>query len=119
MSSYTGPPSRLSLQVTFHIDPSNVEAFLKALKPAYDGVIAEPECVFFQVFQSAETPGKIKFIENWDASLEWLTTVQLKKEYYKEYTEITTPMWVKPREHELYVGMPGNEWVTVKDAMLK
>jgi hypothetical protein len=77
MASYTGPPSRVSLHVTFHIDPSNVPAFLKALKPAYDAVIAEPECVFFEVYQSPTTPGQIKFIENWDASVEWLMNVRI------------------------------------------
>lgn len=75
MASYTGPPSRISLHVTFHIDPAKVTAFLDALKPAYDAVTAEPECVFFEVYQSAETPGLIKFVENWDASVEWLKTV--------------------------------------------
>jgi hypothetical protein len=44
--------------------------------------------------------------------------VQLKKEYYKEYLETTTPMWVKPREFEIFERMPGNEWVKVKEAMM-
>ncbi|KAF2450456.1 hypothetical protein P171DRAFT_468766 [Karstenula rhodostoma CBS 690.94] len=109
----------MSLHVTFHVDPSNVAAILKALKPAYDAVIAEPECVFYEVYQSADTPGRIKFVENWNASVEWFLEVQVKKEYYKEYIETTTPMWVKPRQHELYERAAGNEWVTVKDAMLK
>ncbi|KAL1612776.1 hypothetical protein SLS60_001005 [Paraconiothyrium brasiliense] len=116
---YTGPPFRISLHVTFHIDPSKISAFFTALKPAYDAVTAEPECVFFEVYQSPDTPGKIKFVENWNASVEWLMNVQIPKEYYKEYQETTKPMWVKPIEWEIFERMPGNEWVAVKDAMLK
>lgn len=75
MVSHSSTPSRISFHVTFHIDPSNVPAFFAALKPAYDAVTAEPECVFFEVYRSAETPGKIKFVENWDATLDWLKDV--------------------------------------------
>lgn len=72
-ATYTGPS--FSLHVTITIDPSNIEKFFEALKPAYDAVIAEPECVFFEVYQSSSEPGVIKFVENWNASLEWLMDV--------------------------------------------
>jgi hypothetical protein len=45
------------------------------LKPAYEGVIAEPENVFFEVFQNPEKPGAFKFIENWNATPEWFLSV--------------------------------------------
>ncbi|KAJ4292673.1 hypothetical protein N0V90_009336 [Kalmusia sp. IMI 367209] len=112
---YTGPG--LSLHVTFHIDPAKVPAFLEALKPAYDVVTAEPECIFFEVFQMPDKPGVFKFVEDWNASMEWL--VNLKKEYYKPYLEATEPLYLKPREFEIFERMPENQWVSVKEAMLK
>jgi hypothetical protein len=57
--------------------PENVDAFLEALKPAYDAVIAEPENVFFQVFQNPQNPGEFKFIENWNGSVEWFMSVRI------------------------------------------
>ena len=72
-SSSTGPG--LSLHVTLHIDPSQLSGFFAALKPCYDAVTAEPECVFFEVYQDPNVPGKIHFVEDWNASAEWLTTV--------------------------------------------
>jgi quinol monooxygenase YgiN len=48
---------------------------LAALKPAYDAVIAEPENVFFEVYQNPQKKGEFKFIENWNASVERLMTV--------------------------------------------
>lgn len=71
--TYTGPS--YSLHVKFHIDPAKVDAFFEALKPAYDAVCAEPECIFFEVYQSMEEPGVIKFVENWNCSIEWMMNV--------------------------------------------
>jgi len=48
---------------------------LAALKPAYKAVIAEPENVFFEVFQNPENPGEFRFVENWNASVEWMLNV--------------------------------------------
>jgi hypothetical protein len=75
----TNPPvlSSFSLHVKIVVAPENVNAFLEALKPAYDAVIAEPENVFFQVFQNPQNPGEFKFIENWNGSLEWFMSVRV------------------------------------------
>ncbi|KAF2470908.1 uncharacterized protein BDR25DRAFT_303506 [Lindgomyces ingoldianus] len=107
----------LSLHVTITIAPENVTKFLEALKPAYDAVIAEPECTFFEVYQSAEEPGVFKFVENWKATREWMINVQFKKDYYKPYLTITEPIYIKPREHEIYDCMPGKDWVYVSKEM--
>ena len=55
----------VSLHVTVYIAPENVETFFKYFTPVYDKVIAEPECVFFEVYQSREDPGTISFVEDW------------------------------------------------------
>ncbi|KAF2258431.1 hypothetical protein CC78DRAFT_549151 [Lojkania enalia] len=105
------PNPSLSLQVKITIAPSDAERFLEALKPAYDAVVAEPENVYFEVFRDPENGGVFKFVEHWNASMEWLVNVQLKKEYYKPYLAVTEPMFLKPREVEVWERMPGNEWV--------
>ena len=77
---YTGPG--FSLHVTLYIDPAQLDAFFEAFKPAYEAVTAEPENVFFEVYQDPHVPGKLKLVENWNASLEWLTTVRIKSLCY-------------------------------------
>jgi hypothetical protein len=87
--------SAFSLHVKLTVAPENVDActspdlklqshcfsnsslVFKALKPAYDAVIAEPENVYFEVFQNPQSPGEIRFIEHWNASVEWFVTVSL------------------------------------------
>jgi hypothetical protein len=39
--------------------------------------------------------------------------VQLKREYYKPYLAATEPMYIKPREFELWNRMEAVEWVMV------
>ncbi|KAI1142590.1 hypothetical protein F5Y05DRAFT_231950 [Hypoxylon sp. FL0543] len=108
-SSEVAPSSKgISLHVTVHIAPENVERFLVAFKAVFDLVAAEPECLFFEVYKSVEEPGKISWVENWSKDVQWLMENQLTKPYYKEYFEITEPMFLKPREaHVLEPLGPG------------
>ncbi|UKZ80150.1 hypothetical protein TrVFT333_007907 [Trichoderma virens FT-333] len=91
-----------SLQVTVTIDPANVEKYMDFFKPCYDLVIAEPECTFFEVYQSSDNPGELHWVENWSKSPQWFLEVQSKKPYYKPYLQVTEPMWIKPREVKIY-----------------
>jgi hypothetical protein len=74
MAPYTGPT--LSLHVHITVAPENVDLFLSHLKPCYDVVSAEPECIYFEVFQNPAVPGEFKFVENWNASPEWFQIVR-------------------------------------------
>ncbi|KAL6406577.1 hypothetical protein AUP68_09376 [Ilyonectria robusta] len=56
--------SGFSLHVTIFIDPLNVAEFFKHFKLAYENVIVEPECTFFEVYQSPENPGELRWVEN-------------------------------------------------------
>ncbi|KAI1467860.1 uncharacterized protein F4812DRAFT_459144 [Daldinia caldariorum] len=95
----TTPSSKgFSLHVTVHIAPENVEKFLASFKPVFDVVTAEPECLFFEVYKSAEEPGKLSWVENWSKDVQWFLEHQITKPYYKEYLEFTEPMFIKPRE---------------------
>ena len=67
----------LSLHVTIQVASENVEEFLKGFKPTYELVTAEPECTFFEVFQSEETPGLFRFVEGWSKDLKWFMEVRL------------------------------------------
>jgi hypothetical protein len=39
--------------------------------------------------------------------------VQAQKDYYKPYVAVTEPMWIKPRELEIW-QRKGEEWRNVK-----
>ncbi|KAF2033167.1 hypothetical protein EK21DRAFT_109301 [Setomelanomma holmii] len=114
----TNPPhlSSFSAHVKITVAPASVPAFLEALKSAYDAVVAEPECASFQVLQHPQEPGVFKFIESWNMSVEEFMTVQVHKDYYKPYLAITEPMWIKPREIEIWerASGDGKEWVYFK-----
>lgn len=58
------------------IDPSNIGAFLTALKPVYEALVSEPNCTYFEVFHSLEEPGAFRFVENWDQTKEWFLEVR-------------------------------------------
>lgn len=54
-----------SLHVTVYIAPENIDRFMAAFKPVFNKVAAEPECLFFEMYQSPQEPGKISWVENW------------------------------------------------------
>ncbi|KAE8420995.1 hypothetical protein BDV36DRAFT_292670 [Aspergillus pseudocaelatus] len=104
------PSESLSLQVTIHLNPEDLPKFWIAMKPAYEAVIAEPECTFFELYQEPDSPGTIS-----SASKEWLIGVQLKRPYYHDYLAVTEPLFVKPREVKLLKRV-GEPFVMVKKA---
>lgn len=66
---------RFSLQVTVYFKQEDVPKFFEHFRPIFEKVSAEPECVYFELFQDTEDPGKISWIENWDKSPSWFLTV--------------------------------------------
>ncbi|KAI1133395.1 hypothetical protein F5Y10DRAFT_87410 [Nemania abortiva] len=103
-----------SLHVTVYIAPENVDRFMAAFKPVFDKVVAEPECLFFEMYQSPQEPGKISWVENWSKSPEWFLENQVTKDYYKEYFAITEAMFTKPREFQ-FLERVGPEYFMIKD----
>lgn len=68
----------ISLQVTVHLKPEDVPKFWAAFEPAYKAVIAEPECTFFELYQSLDSPGTISWVENWSVLFHsWFLVVGL------------------------------------------
>ncbi|KAI1169681.1 hypothetical protein F4777DRAFT_596405 [Nemania sp. FL0916] len=92
----------MSLHVTVVIAPENVDRFFQAFKPVFDKVTAEPECLFFEVYQDPQSPGIISWVEDWSKSPDWFLKEQITKEYYKEYLAVTEPMFLKPREGQFW-----------------
>lgn len=66
-----------SLHVSVRIAPSDVGDFFAAFQPAFEAISAEPECLYFEVFQDPDRIGKICWIENWSTSPEWYMKVRL------------------------------------------
>jgi quinol monooxygenase YgiN len=91
----------ISLHVTVYIGIENVDNFFAAFKPVLDKVIAEPECLFFEVYRSPDNLGHISWVEDWAAMPSWFLNHQMKKDYYKEYLAITEPMFIRPRRVEI------------------
>ncbi|KAL4928966.1 putative quinol monooxygenase [Aspergillus undulatus] len=56
----------ISIQMTVTLKPEDVRTFWDAFRPVFEKVTAEPECTFFEVYQSEE-PGTISWTENWHA----------------------------------------------------
>ncbi|KAI0100143.1 hypothetical protein GGR51DRAFT_564359 [Nemania sp. FL0031] len=103
-----------SLHVTVYIAPENIDRFMAAFKPVFNKVVAEPECLFFEMYQSPQEPGKISWVENWSKSPEWFLENQVTKDYYKEYFAITEAMFTKPREFQ-FLKRVGPDYFMVKD----
>ncbi|KAI0395425.1 hypothetical protein F5Y17DRAFT_456987 [Xylariaceae sp. FL0594] len=105
--------SGLSLHVTVYISPKDIDTFLELFKDVFDKVTAEPECLFFEMYQSPEEPGKISWVENWSVSPEWFLENQVTKDYYKEYFAKTEAMFIKPREFQ-FLQRVGPDYFMVK-----
>ncbi|KAI9710986.1 MAG: hypothetical protein M1820_002424 [Bogoriella megaspora] len=103
----------VSVHATITIDPRNEQQFLAALRPAFDAVVAEPECTFCEIYKNTDKPGQFRFVENWRASKEWVIEVQLQKQYYKPYAEATKPLWVEPLKLEFF-ERSAPEWRVMK-----
>jgi hypothetical protein len=76
----TNPTSPLlatttSLQVKIVVDPPNILAFLAALHRVHKVVSAMPEQLSFTLYHNPKVPGEFKYVEDWNASLEWVMAV--------------------------------------------
>jgi quinol monooxygenase YgiN len=70
---------QLTLFVEFRVEPKDVPAFKDAHRPVWAACAAEPECLFFDVFQDPETPGRFRFVGVWSEGREWFETVRRSK----------------------------------------
>lgn len=110
----------LLLQISIYIAKEDVDTYLAALRPCWELVTAEPECFYFDLFQTTDPTdaGVVIFnlVEVWNATLEWMTDIQAKKTYYEPYLKITTPLWKKDREAK--VSQQSDGWLSVREQYL-
>ncbi|KAK3693183.1 hypothetical protein B0T22DRAFT_476023 [Podospora appendiculata] len=84
--------------VTVSIAPENVDKFLDVIKPVFERITSLPECEFFEIYSTPEEPGTFSWIEDWNATREFLFEEEMSKDYFKDYVEKITPLLIKPRE---------------------
>ncbi|KAL6250316.1 hypothetical protein RBB50_002617 [Rhinocladiella similis] len=99
------------LSVKVYISPAEEARFWQLFKPAYDAVIAEPDCRFFVVSKPTPQPEEnvtcLSWVEGWSKPAQWLQDVQLHKPYYEPYLSESEKMYLKPRVVELTSAMEG------------
>ena len=107
---------QLTLFVTFHVKPSYLEEWKEAHRPVWAECAAEPECLFFDIFQSTEKSGEMRLVEVWNQSREWFETHQLTKPYYETLWQKSRPTWEKDPELEYFERL--GEGTSYKDDFL-
>ncbi|CZR57841.1 uncharacterized protein PAC_07730 [Phialocephala subalpina] len=118
--SSSSPKKQMTLFVTITVAPENIEKFKEAHRPVWKACSEEPECLFFDVFQDQEVPGRFRFVEVWSKGREWFEKVrferqgvtgggradegqeQLTKPYYKILWEKSKPLWVDEAKMEYF-----------------
>jgi len=104
---------------TIKIDPSSIENFLETFRTCWEQCCKEPDCLCFEVFHSQTDPGVFHFVEVWAEDNDWFMDVQIKKDYYKSYWEVTKPMWIE-RELKIWDRVDGLSFIDeryVRDAV--
>lgn len=74
----------ISFHLTFTVAPGNADEFLRRSRSIFDLVAAEPECEYFEVFQSPEQPGRFRVVEHWSRDKDWFMKVSLDEELQNE-----------------------------------
>lgn len=69
------PKVAFILQVKITIDAKDKEAFLSHFRPAYNRVLAEPECAYFIVAEDIQEPGVFRWTEGWTKDAQWFMAV--------------------------------------------
>lgn len=63
----------LNCKVT--VAPENVAEYWRHFKPAFDKVVAEPECRYFLCGENPAVPGELWYTEGWSKDVTWLEHV--------------------------------------------
>ncbi|OCK76158.1 hypothetical protein K432DRAFT_306988, partial [Lepidopterella palustris CBS 459.81] len=115
------------IHVTITVAPDSSSAFLSALASLLDQMEKERESTYFEVSQNPEQAGQFRLVENWacdkkrmiEISLRDHTCVQMKKEYYKPFLEMTEPLYIQPRKIEIFERLAPEAWTRSKETNFK
>jgi quinol monooxygenase YgiN len=66
----------ISVHVKLTIDPSRIEEFLRALRPTFEEISADPLNTFIEIYRDDKNPGVFKLVENWDVTPEHMLNVR-------------------------------------------
>ncbi|GIZ48729.1 hypothetical protein CKM354_001177900 [Cercospora kikuchii] len=100
--SSSGSGKQLTLFVTMKIKPDRIEEWKEAHRPVWAATAAEPEQIFFDLFEDPKDPGTFRFIEVWSKDREWFEKEQFTKDYYKTLWPKSEPTWREPVQVEYY-----------------
>lgn len=98
----SGAAKQLTLFVTFYIQSHLIETWKSAHRPVWDACAAEPECLFFDVFEDPKNVGRFRLVEVWSKDREWFEKEQLAKPYYATLWGKSKPTWTKDIEIEYF-----------------
>jgi len=89
--------TRYALNVTFRFLPANVPIFLDTFKPVHARLRKEPNLLTFDIGQSTEDPGLVRFIETWKCEPKEIMAV-LQSDYFKDFLANNKKLVAEPSE---------------------
>lgn len=66
---------KMIFNVKVFVAPENQDEFWAHFKPAFDKVIAEPQCRFFVVGRDQNDPTCLSWSEGWTEDIQWMQEV--------------------------------------------
>ncbi|KAG4435184.1 hypothetical protein IFR05_009323 [Cadophora sp. M221] len=81
------PNKQLTVFVTIHVAPSDIEKFKEAHRPIWKKCSEEPECLFFDVFQDPEEQMTKPYYESLWTKSKPLWTEDIRIEYFEREGE--------------------------------
>ena len=66
----------ISVHVKLTIDLSKTEEFLRAPRPTFAEISANPLNTFIEIYRDDKNPGVFKLVENWDVTPEYMLNVR-------------------------------------------
>lgn len=94
-NSLATPHLGVTFHVTIKVSPTNISAFLSALRPCWAATRRDPECLYYDVFHSTTEPGTFSVVEVWAKDSAWITENHIQRPYFKKYCDETENMWLK------------------------
>ncbi|KAK3078253.1 hypothetical protein LTS18_008057 [Coniosporium uncinatum] len=87
--------TRYALNITFRFLPESVPRFLESFKPVHTRLRQEPNLLTFNIGQSTEDPGLVRFIETWKCEPQEIMAV-IKSDYFKDFLENNKTLVTEP-----------------------
>jgi len=69
----------ITMHIKWTIKPDTNAIFLDAAKILMNHVIAEPECLYFNIFQDFGKPHVFKIVEMWNSDIDWIQEVTARQ----------------------------------------